>query len=251
VRQIRFKAIPSLELVRQRLQDFEIQLRVGATAATHHVVVACRVGPLVLRDSVVKMGVAHHAQFFEHFQRAVHRGDVDIRKDAYDLLVDLVGRDMTLHLHHRVQDQLALWGHAHAALPERDFQLARRKPLVHLLSTVIYRCAPYHSAMTANDESASEQEHGEILKASSPGREQMQVGMEVVSLDGQRLGTVKKLEQGEFLLNRPMARDLWVPYAAVLATEDYTANMRGPVQPTTVVLEVSSAHIDRQGWRHA
>jgi hypothetical protein len=104
---------------------------------------------------------------------------------------------------------------------------------------------------SANDDSAGDQEHGEVLKASSPGREQMQVGMEVTSLDGQSLGTVKKLAQGEFLLNRPMARDLWVPYTAVLATEDYTANMRGPVQPTTVVLEISSAHIDRQGWRHA
>lgn len=104
---------------------------------------------------------------------------------------------------------------------------------------------------SANDDSAGDQQQGEVLKASSPGREQMQIGMQVTSLDGQPIGTVKELAQGEFLLNRPMARDLWVPYSAVLATEDYTANTRGPVQPTSVVLEISSAHIDRQGWRHA
>ncbi|MBV8718014.1 MAG: hypothetical protein JO020_32720 [Chloroflexi bacterium] len=104
---------------------------------------------------------------------------------------------------------------------------------------------------SANDDSAGDEQHGEILKASSPGREQIQVGMQVTSLDGQSLGRVKELAQEEFLLDRPMARDLWVPYTAVLATQDYTANTRGPVQPTSVVLEVSSAHVEAQGWRHS
>ena len=103
---------------------------------------------------------------------------------------------------------------------------------------------------SASDDSASDEQHGEILKASSPGQEQIRIGMEVASLDGQSLGRVKEIQEGEFLLDRPMARDLWVPFSAVLATEDYTGNVRGPVQPTSVVLEVSSAHVDRQGWRH-
>ena len=104
---------------------------------------------------------------------------------------------------------------------------------------------------SANDDSAGDEQHGEVLKASSPGRTQMQVGMQVTSLDGQTIGKVKELSEQEFLLDRPMAPDLWVPYSAVLATQDYTANMRGPVQPTNVVLEISSAHIDAQGWRHS
>jgi hypothetical protein len=104
---------------------------------------------------------------------------------------------------------------------------------------------------SGNDDSASGEQHGEILKASSPGPEQVRVGMEVSSLDGERLGKVKEIREGEFHLDRPMARDLWVPFSAVLATEDYTGNVRGPVQPTSVILEVSGAHIDRQGWRHA
>jgi len=42
-----------------------------------------------------------------------------------------------------------------------------------------------------------------------------------------------------------------VPFTAVLATDDYTGNFRGPVQPTQVVLSVSAAHVDAQHWRHA
>jgi hypothetical protein len=96
----------------------------------------------------------------------------------------------------------------------------------------------------------SESNEGEILKAAGPERGRIQVGMEVTSIDGQRVGTVKEIRQDEFLLDRPLARDVWVPFAAVMATEDYTANYRGPVQPTAVVLSVSSANIDAQGWAH-
>jgi hypothetical protein len=96
-----------------------------------------------------------------------------------------------------------------------------------------------------------ESSEGEILKASGPDTSRIQVGMPVTSLDGQPVGKVKEVGDNEFLVDRPLARDLWVPFASVLATEDYTANVRGPVQPTAVVLSVSSAHIDSQGWRHA
>ena len=92
---------------------------------------------------------------------------------------------------------------------------------------------------------------GEILEASGPGPSQVKVGMDVKTIDGQRIGRVKEVRGGEFLVDRPMARDLWVPFDAVLATEDYSGNYRGPVQPTDVVLSVSAAHVDRQGWRHA
>jgi hypothetical protein len=94
----------------------------------------------------------------------------------------------------------------------------------------------------------SESNEGEILKASAP---HIQVGMEVTALDGHPIGKVKEIRGEEFLLDRPLARDLWVPLSAVLATEDYTGNFRGPVQPTMVVLTVSEANVDDQGWRHA
>jgi hypothetical protein len=100
-----------------------------------------------------------------------------------------------------------------------------------------------------SDESADAEQRGEVLKASSLGPQQIQAGMEVAALDGERVGTVSEVRETEFLLDRHMAHNLWVPFSAVLAAEDYTANYRGPVQPTTVVLSVSAAHVDRQGWR--
>jgi len=96
-----------------------------------------------------------------------------------------------------------------------------------------------------------EPNEGEILEASGPGRSQVQVGMDVKSIDGERIGRVKEVRDREFLVDRRLARDLWVPFEAVVATEDYTGNYHGPVQPTDVVLSVSAAHVDRQGWRHA
>src|SRR2546430_11267559 len=42
----------------------------------------------------VKVGVAHHAELLEHLQRTVDGRDVDVRKDAHHVLVDLVGGDV-------------------------------------------------------------------------------------------------------------------------------------------------------------
>ena len=98
----------------------------------------------------------------------------------------------------------------------------------------------------------SEAEGGEILKASSPGAGQIQLGMDVLSIDGERIGKVKQVRQAEFLIDRPLARDLWVPFSSVLeAGEHGGAFRRGPTQPSEVMLNVSAAHIDSQGWEHA
>ena len=96
---------------------------------------------------------------------------------------------------------------------------------------------------------SSDREEGEILKANSPGRDQIQVGMGVTSIDGHFLGNVKEIRDDEFLLDRPLARDIWVPFTVILATEDFSSNTRA-VRPDEVVLTVSRAHIDTQGWRH-
>jgi hypothetical protein len=103
----------------------------------------------------------------------------------------------------------------------------------------------------SSDDSAEPEPKGEILKASAPGLQQLEVGMEVNSFDGHRIGRVKEIRQSEFLVDRPLAPNLWVPLSAILATADYGSSFSGPVQPTAVVLEVSRAHVDRQGWRHA
>jgi hypothetical protein len=96
----------------------------------------------------------------------------------------------------------------------------------------------------------TESSEGEILKASGPGPAQIEIGMRVSSMDAQPIGKVKEVTQDEFLVDRPLAHDLWIPYSAVMATEDFSANVRGPVRDTQVVLNVTAAHVDRQGWRH-
>jgi len=90
---------------------------------------------------------------------------------------------------------------------------------------------------------------GDILKASSPGQGQIEIGMDVVSVDGQPLGRVKEVRGSDFLLDRPMARDMYVPFNAILATPHGWEKYRGgPTEPTEVVLSVSAAHIDMQSW---
>jgi hypothetical protein len=93
---------------------------------------------------------------------------------------------------------------------------------------------------------------GEILKASSPGADQIKVGMDVVSIDGERIGKVKEVRQGSFLIDRQFARDLWVPFESVVEAGEHGGSFRrGPTQASEVVLGVSAAHVDSQGWEHA
>jgi len=93
---------------------------------------------------------------------------------------------------------------------------------------------------------------GEILKANAMGPDQVHVDMNVSSIDGERLGKVKEVHAGELLMERPMARDLWVPFSAVLVAEDRSGTFRrGPTVADEVVLNISAAHIDAQNWRHA
>jgi hypothetical protein len=89
---------------------------------------------------------------------------------------------------------------------------------------------------------------GEVLRASSPGAQQIEVGMDVIGVDGEAVGQVKEVRAGDFLLDRPMAHDLYVPYKFVLSVPG-----RGekPVRPTQVLLTVSAAHLDEQGWQRS
>ncbi len=94
-------------------------------------------------------------------------------------------------------------------------------------------------------------EEGEILKANTFGPDLIHVGMEVMSIDGHVVGKVKEVRAKDFLLDRPLARDLYIPFSFVLATEDYGGSFRrGPTEQTEVVLTVSEEHLEKQGWPH-
>jgi hypothetical protein len=103
--------------------------------------------------------------------------------------------------------------------------------------------------MTENQDPSS---HPDILKASSPGAEQIHPGMDVVSIDGERIGKVKEVRASDFLIDRPHARDLWAPFTAVVEAGEHGGTFRrGPTQPSEVVLGVSAAHVEDQGWPQA
>ena len=91
-------------------------------------------------------------------------------------------------------------------------------------------------------------QHGEVLKASSPGAGQIDVGMDVLGVDGQSVGRVKEVRGADFLLERPLAHDLFVPYQFVLSVPDQGEKPRRPME---VVLTVSAAHLESQDWERA
>jgi hypothetical protein len=122
---------------------------------------------------------------------------------------------------------------------------AKRRRLVALEVQLI--------AMSQSQDTAGGQtpEH-EILRANTFGPDQIQGGIDVSSVDGERIGKVKEVGATEFLVDRPLAHDLWVPISVILAVEDRGGTFRrGPTQPTEVVLNISAAHVDSQGWRQA
>lgn len=94
----------------------------------------------------------------------------------------------------------------------------------------------------------SSDSHGEILPASNPGAGQIDVGMVVVGADGHNLGKVKEIRASDFLLNRPFAHDLYVPFQFIMSVPDMGDD---PPRPNEVVLTVPAEHLDKQGWQRA
>ncbi len=66
---------------------------------------------------------------------------------------------------------------------------------------------------------------------------QIRSGMRVVGSDGHEVGTVKEVRTNDFLLNRQMARDIYVPFSAV---QNVTAD--------TISLNIPSGQVDNMGW---
>ncbi len=67
-------------------------------------------------------------------------------------------------------------------------------------------------------------------------RNGVSTGMDVVGSDGKSVGTVKEVRDNDFLVDRPMAHDVYVPFSACNATN-------GQVR-----LNVRAGDVDKQGW---
>ena len=66
---------------------------------------------------------------------------------------------------------------------------------------------------------------------------QVSVGMEVLGAEKKRVGQVKEVRASDFLVERSLQRDVYVPFAAI---RDVTGNQ--------VVLTVTSDHVDALKW---
>ncbi|MCZ7573161.1 MAG: BON domain-containing protein [Ardenticatenaceae bacterium] len=68
-------------------------------------------------------------------------------------------------------------------------------------------------------------------------RSQVQVGMQVVGLDGADVGRVKEVRDDDLLVDRPFDRDVYVPFDAI---QEISGNW--------IVLTVSADRVDSMGW---
>ena len=66
---------------------------------------------------------------------------------------------------------------------------------------------------------------------------QVSAGMEVLGAEKERVGQVKEVRAADFLVERPLQRDVYVPFAAI---REVTGNQ--------VVLTVTSDHVDALKW---
>ena len=70
-------------------------------------------------------------------------------------------------------------------------------------------------------------------------RAALTTGMEVVDIVADRIGYVKQIRDVDFLVDRPMKRDLYVPFHAVKQVQD-----------DIVVVDVITENIADMGWEH-
>ena len=66
---------------------------------------------------------------------------------------------------------------------------------------------------------------------------QVSVGMEVLGAEKERVGQVKEVRAADFLVERPLRRDVYVPFAAI---REVTGNQ--------VLLTVTADHVDAIKW---
>jgi sporulation protein YlmC with PRC-barrel domain len=62
-------------------------------------------------------------------------------------------------------------------------------------------------------------------------------GMPVITTDARQIGKVKEVRETDFLIDRPMQRDAYVPFAAVQAVTD-----------DGVILSLSADESDEANW---
>ncbi len=68
-------------------------------------------------------------------------------------------------------------------------------------------------------------------------RTRVRPGMDILGSDGDRVGTVKEVRTSDFLANRSMQRDIYIPFDSIM---DVTGD--------TVRLNIPASQVDNMGW---
>ncbi len=68
-------------------------------------------------------------------------------------------------------------------------------------------------------------------------RAQIRVGMDVVGSDADNVGRVKEVRDTDFLVDRTMQRDVYIPFSAV-------RNVTGD----RIALNIPAGQVDNMGW---
>lgn len=69
------------------------------------------------------------------------------------------------------------------------------------------------------------------------GRDQVRETMDVIGSDGNDIGRVKEVREHDFLVDRPLQRDLYIPYSAIQS-----------IHGERIMLNVPAGQVDAMGW---
>ena len=70
-------------------------------------------------------------------------------------------------------------------------------------------------------------------------RARLELGMKVVGLNDNEVGQVKEVREGDLLVDRPFARDVYVPFTAIREVSRHQASLTVPANA-----------VDNMGWEH-
>ena len=93
----------------------------------------------------------------------------------------------------------------------------------------------YHSASVAADLNPAT--NPDPQAATTVQHPPVQEGLEVVSTDGSGIGKVKQVRVSDFLVDRPLHRDVYVPFESVQSIRD-----------GKVLLNIAADKVDDMGW---
>jgi hypothetical protein len=150
-----------------------------------------------------------------------------ILEQAYERLMahgSLDARGITLAINHEGLLTLAGWVHS-----RRERRLAEETvedvPGVEEVSNRLQVREPAEAGRTRGYWGATAGFNGQVRE-----------GMPVLGSDGRFVGRVKRVRENDFLVNRPLARDVYVPFLALMRTGE------------RVHLAVEAGEVGGQGW---